>query len=153
MSFHSSRTDEPLADINVTPLVDVLLVLLVVFLVMAPLLSHAIHIDLPKSSASGAEARDHAVAITLEAGGHVDVDGRVTGLAMLEPALRRIAAADPHISVNLRSDRSKSFGEVAQVLDIVGRAGIAHVSIATETTAPGIERNGGPSVAGERVDQ
>jgi len=136
MSFSSAdKGDEPLAEINVTPLVDVLLVLLVIFLVMAPLLTHALHIDLPKVGAAGTEARDHTVNVGLDAQGRIYLDGSETSLAQLEPALRHRAAQDPGITVNLRSDQHNAFGDVAKALGTIGRAGIARVAVVTADAA------------------
>lgn len=132
MSFSSTdRCDEPLAEINVTPLVDVLLVLLVVFLVMAPLLTHALHVDLPKVTAAGTEARDQTVTVSLDARGRIYLDGHETSIGRLEPALRLLAAHDPHTTVNLLSDQHNAFGDVARTLGTIARAGIAHVAVAT----------------------
>ncbi|MBV8628762.1 MAG: biopolymer transporter ExbD [Paraburkholderia sp.] len=132
MSFSSAdRGDEPLAEINVTPLVDVLLVLLVIFLVMAPLLTHALHIDLPKVGAAGAEARDHTVSVSLDARGRIYLEGNETSLVKLGPALRHLAAQDPRITVSLRSDQHNAFGDVAKALGTIGRAGVGRVAVVT----------------------
>ncbi|TKC87315.1 biopolymer transporter ExbD [Trinickia terrae] len=123
--------DEPLAAINITPLVDVMLVMLAIFLVAAPLLTHAIRVDLPKAAASGSEPREHAVTLVLDARGKLFVDGRETSVETLEPVLAHLVSRDSRVSVNLQSDRREPFGEVAKVMAIVGRAGIVHVAIAT----------------------
>ncbi|MFP3563269.1 ExbD/TolR family protein [Paraburkholderia sp. SIMBA_030] len=130
-------TDEPLAEINVTPLVDVMLVLVVILLVMAPMLTHVLHIDLPKVAASAAEARDHAVTVSLDAHGKLAIDGRNVAADQLEPTLRRIAAKSDRTVANLRSDQSQSFGAVANLLAQIGHAGIAHVAVVTANTEAG----------------
>jgi biopolymer transport protein ExbD/biopolymer transport protein TolR len=130
--------DEPLAEINITPLVDVMLVLVVILLVMAPMLTRTLHIDLPKLAAGDVPAvRDHAVTVSLDAHGKLAIDGRNIAPDQLEPTLRRLAAHDDRTIVNLRSDRSQPFGAVASVLAKIGHAGVAHVAVATENVGTG----------------
>jgi biopolymer transport protein ExbD len=130
----TTGTDEPLAEINVTPLVDVMLVLVVILLVMAPLLTRTIRIDLPSVTASASESRAHSVTVSLDANGRVFVDGGEIRLEQLEPLLRRLALQDRRTTVNLRSDKKESFGAVANVLAMIGRAGIEHVAVVTAHT-------------------
>ncbi|CAE6701871.1 ExbD/TolR family protein [Paraburkholderia nemoris] len=129
-------TDQPLAEINITPLVDVMLVLVVILLVMAPMLTRTLHIDLPKVAANAPEARDHAVTVSLDAHGKLTIDGRDIAADQLEPTLRRIAARDDRTVVNLRSDQSQPFGAVANLLAKIGHAGIAHVAVVTANVVP-----------------
>ena len=131
ISRSTDNDDEPLAAINITPLVDVMLVLLAIFLVVAPLMTHAIRVDLPKAAARGVEPHEHAVTLTLDERGKVFIDGHETPFEKLEPVLAGLASQDARLSVNLQSDRREPFGEVAKVMGIVGRAGIVHVAIAT----------------------
>ena len=137
ISRSTEKDDEPLAAINITPLVDVMLVMLAIFLVVAPLMTHAIRVDLPKAAAGGVEPHEHSVALTLDERGKVFVDGHETPVEKLEPVLAGLASRDSHLSVNLQSDRREPFGEVAKLMGIVGRAGIVHVAIATADKADG----------------
>jgi biopolymer transport protein ExbD len=121
----------PLAEINVTPLVDVMLVLFVIFLVMAPLLTHAIRIDLPRVTASSPAPRDHTVTVSVDAHDGIDVDGHATTLESLETLLAQRAARDAGLRVTLRSDQKEPFGNVARVLATIGHSGIRHVAIVT----------------------
>lgn len=133
---NTKPTDEPLAEINITPLVDVMLVLVVILLVMAPMLTRTLHIDLPKVAAGTPEARDHAVTVSLDAHGKLAIDGRDVAADQLEPALRLIAARSDRTVVNLHSDQSQPFGAVANLLARIGHAGIAHVAVATANVEP-----------------
>ncbi|MGB8418095.1 ExbD/TolR family protein [Paraburkholderia sp.] len=128
---NAKDTDEPLAEINITPLVDVMLVLVVILLVMAPMLTKTLNIDLPKIAASAPEARDHAVTVSLDAHGKLAIDGRDIAADQLEPTLRRIAARSDLTVVNLHSDQSQPFGAVANLLAEISHAGIAHIAVAT----------------------
>jgi biopolymer transport protein ExbD/biopolymer transport protein TolR len=89
---NAKDADQPIAEINITPLVDVMLVLVVILLVMAPMSAKTLSIDLPKVAASAPEARDHAVTVSLDAHGKLAIDGRDIASDELEPTLRRIAA-------------------------------------------------------------
>ena len=133
---NAKATHEPLAEINITPLVDVMLVLVVILLVMAPMLSRALHIDLPRVVASAPEARDHVVTVSLDAHGKLSIDGRDVAADQLEPTLRLIAARSDRIVVNLHADQSQPFGAVANLLGRIGHAGIAHVAVATANEGP-----------------
>jgi biopolymer transport protein ExbD len=128
----TTNTDEPLAKINVTPLVDVMLVLVVILLVVAPLLTRTIRIDLPKVTASASESRAHSVTVSLDANGRIFIDGSEIASMQLEPTLRRLALQDVRTTVNLRADQKESFGAVANVLARIGHAGIEHVAVVTE---------------------
>lgn len=132
---NTTNTDEPLAEINVTPLVDVMLVLVVILLVIAPLLTKTIRIDLPTVPASASESHAHSVTVSLDANGRIFVDGSEVALEQLEPTLRRRALQDKRTTVNLCSDKKESFGTVANVLARIGRAGIEHVAVLTSHTS------------------
>jgi biopolymer transport protein ExbD len=135
----TTDTDEPLAEINVTPLVDVMLVLVVILLVIAPLLTKTIRVDLPIVTASASESRTHSVTVSLDANGRIFVDGSEIRLEQLEPVLKRLALQDTRTSVNLRSDKKESFGAVADVLARIGHAGIEHVAVVTAHTSSASE--------------
>ncbi|CAE6760878.1 Biopolymer transport protein ExbD [Paraburkholderia domus] len=133
---NAKAADEPLAEINITPLVDVMLVLVVILLVMAPMLTRTLHIDLPKVAAGAPEPRDHAVTVSLDAHGKLAIDDREIAPDQLEPTLRRIATLSDRTVVNLRSDQSQSFGAVANLLAKISHAGIAHVAVVTANAEP-----------------
>jgi biopolymer transport protein ExbD len=127
-------TDEPLAEINVTPLVDVMLVLVVTFLVMAPVVTRMIPIDLPRVTASPSGSHDHSITVSLDAHGRIFVNSNEIASEQLEPMLRQLVLRDPRTTVNLRSDRKDSFGTVANVLAEIGHAGILRVAVVTADT-------------------
>jgi biopolymer transport protein ExbD/biopolymer transport protein TolR len=125
-------SDAPLAEINVTPFVDVMLVLFVIFLVIAPLITKTLPIDLPKASGSASQTKDHAVEIQLDLSGNMLLDGRpVTGEG-LEQVVHELAAHDPRIAVSLHADRRVPFDRVAHVLSSVSHAGVSRLAIVTE---------------------
>ncbi|MDR2032785.1 MAG: biopolymer transporter ExbD, partial [Azoarcus sp.] len=119
MSFGSfdSGTSRPMVDINTTPLVDVMLVLLIIFLVTAPLMTQTIKVDLPQASAQP-DAEPETVRLTLDASGALfwndeavaaaDADPK-TALATLEARLQPMAAADQRLEVHLSADRDTRY--------------------------------------------
>lgn len=128
---------EPLGEINVTPLVDVVLVLLVIFMVAAPLMTHAIRVDLPKAAAPARDPRASTVTVTVDAHGAIRIDGTPAAPAEVEAVLARRVEHDPQTSVSLHADRNEPFGTVAGVIASIGRARVAHVAIATADGAAG----------------
>jgi biopolymer transport protein TolR len=130
----------PMAEINVTPLVDVMLVLLIIFMVTAPLLTSAIPIDLPDSRASAMEQEPDQIAVSLGADGavYLDDDPVVPGtLADRLAALPRNASGEPPL-VTLRADKTLDYGRVTAVMGELNRAGLNSISLVTNSseTAP-----------------
>ena len=126
----------PMSEINVTPLVDVMLVLLVVFIVTAPLLVQAVKVDLPKTARVPPLAETRAVQITVDAEGAVHVDQRPTVVAELEPVLRAMVEGGT-LDVQVRADERVAYGRVAQVMAAMQRAGVSRLSFVTTAGTPG----------------
>lgn len=133
MITHSrgNDADEPLSEINVTPLVDVMLVLVAILLVIAPLVTNSMHIDIPKVGASVGVHGDRAFAVSLDARGKIALEGHQVTEQNLEPALRSLATRNLKLTVMLYADQSQPFGAVANLLMKIRSAGIAHVTVAT----------------------
>ena len=133
MAFSSNQTDDVISDINITPLVDVMLVLLVAFIVTAPLLTNAIALNLPETAATGEATQQHSVAVSVDAKGQVFLDTNVLSIGQLPAALQTLHQQEPDTAITLRADRSAEYGKVAQVLAEVRNAGITQLSVITET--------------------
>jgi biopolymer transport protein ExbD len=127
----ASESDEVVSDINVTPLVDVMLVLLVVFIVTAPLLTNAVKINLPQTSANAPLEVAKAVTISVDAGGKVYVDRGEVALSELSSELRERRAGHPDLAVHLSADGASNYGVVAKVMSEVDRAGVTKLSVLT----------------------
>jgi biopolymer transport protein TolR len=126
------EADDVVSDINVTPLVDVMLVLLVVFIVTAPLLTNAVKINLPQTAANAPLEIKKAVTISVDAAGKVYVDkAEVVGLPALETELKSLRAGKPDLAVHLSADETSNYGLVAKVMSTVDRAGITKLSVLT----------------------
>ncbi|HSY24804.1 MAG TPA: biopolymer transporter ExbD [Polyangiaceae bacterium] len=126
-----SESDEVVSDINVTPLVDVMLVLLVVFIVTAPLLTNAVKINLPQTSANAPLEVAKAVTISVDAGGKIFVDRGEIALSELSSELRSRRAGHPELAVHLSADGASNYGIVAKVMSEVDRAGVTKLSVLT----------------------
>jgi biopolymer transport protein TolR len=135
-----SRQRRFLAEINVIPLVDVVLVLLVIFMVTAPMLYRGLDINLP-TSASNTIKPEMRVVLTIEKDQRLYLDKEQVGLAQLERKLRLLKEEQRDVSLYLRADRDVPYGVVVQVMDSVKKAGIEKLGMVTDPAGP--ERVGG----------
>ena len=122
----------PMAEINVTPLVDVMLVLLIIFMVTAPLLVAGVPIDLPESRAGALEQQAEPVQVALDASGAITIDDTPVAEAALPTKLAAIAAQPAPAEgrrIYLRADRTLDYGRVARVLGELNRAGLNRVAL------------------------
>ena len=133
MSMHSPNddVDGELSEINVTPLVDVMLVLLVVFIVTAPLLTQAVRVRLPKTEQTEPAPDQHIAVLSVAANGEPLLDDRPVPLAALEMELKALQEKDPEISLQLQADRAAVFDAVAKVMASAQRSGIGKLSFVT----------------------
>ena len=135
MSFASLNDDdgnEALAEINMIPLIDVMLVLLVIFIVTAPLLTHAVKVDLPKASSSTNLTKPDNVQVAIDDAGQVYWNGEVVATAVLEQKLRAAAALVPQPELHLRADRVTPYEKVADVMSASARAGLTRIGFVTD---------------------
>ena len=125
--------EEVMSEINVTPLVDVMLVLLVVFLVTAPLLTNTVRVNLPQTAKTSPTTPEQkkSVSLSIDAAGKVYVDKREILIAQVEPELKTLRAAHPQLAVSLNADKSVNYGLVAKAMTAVDRAGITRLSVLT----------------------
>jgi biopolymer transport protein ExbD len=126
----------PLAEINVTPMVDVMLVLLVIFMVTAPLLTVGVPLDLPKSRASQLTEPKRPVIISLNRDGGVFIGDEPINADELEPRLAALAAEDPNRIVYVRSDKTNTYAQLMDALGLVNQAGFSKVSLIAEAASP-----------------
>jgi biopolymer transport protein TolR len=139
MSFgrlERSQGPQPMSEINVTPLVDVMLVLLVIFIITAPLLVSAVKVDLPKTDAAKAMEAPKIVALSIDKAGQVFVDDRPVTPEELDLALKKSAQANPDTEVQLRADAAVAYGQVVQVMGVAQKAGLNRIGFVADTTAP-----------------
>ncbi|MDQ9171203.1 biopolymer transporter ExbD [Oxalobacteraceae bacterium R-40] len=127
----------PMAEINTTPLVDVMLVLLVIFLITAPLFNQAVPIDLPKVEAGKINETPRSLQVAIDAGGSILVDGATIELAFLPEHLRTVKGAGDAPEIHLRADRATRYERVAEVMASVQSAGMSKIAFVTEKPRSG----------------
>ena len=125
----------PMADINVTPLVDVMLVLLIVFMVTAPLLTAAVPIELPDSRANPIDNGAQAVTISIDADGYVYIDKSRVAVGGLAEALAALPRTGDGPDVTLRADKGLAWARVAAVMGELNHAGLNRISLVTNGSA------------------
>jgi len=131
MALNTRSEQSAMSEINVTPLVDVMLVLLIVFIVTAPLLMQAVKVNLPKTAAVSPMKQARTIQMAINAQGSVFIDQRPIHFDMLETELKKIAAQDADPNVQLHADESVRYGRVAQVMAVLQRAGITKLGFVT----------------------
>jgi biopolymer transport protein ExbD len=126
---------QPMADINVTPLVDVMLVLLVIFIITAPLLASAIKLDLPDAKAAPAAARADAIRLSIDAEGRYYWNDQRIAESDLAPRLAGAAKAQPQPELHLRADKATRYERLAQLMSAAQEAGLTRIGFVTEPPA------------------
>ena len=127
---------QPLAEINVTPMVDVMLVLLIIFMVTAPLMTVGVPLDLPKTSAAEVTQPKQPIVLSLDREGGTFIGNERVDPGELEGRLSRLAADDPSRIVYLRGDRTISYARLMDALGVVNSAGFTKVSLLAEGAQP-----------------
>jgi biopolymer transport protein ExbD len=122
---------EVLSEINVTPLVDVMMVLLVIFIVTAPLLNNAVKVHLPQTNTTSPIEPKRSVNVSIDAQGKIYLDRTPVELHDLEGRLADLHRSDPDISVHLNADQDVNYGLVAKAMSAVDRAGVTKLSVLT----------------------
>jgi biopolymer transport protein TolR len=126
----------PMSDINMTPLIDVMLVLLVIFMITAPLMTSSLKLDLPKTEGARPSDAPLFIAVAINEQGQMFVgDEAVTAEQLLQRA-REAARRDPLTEVQLRADSRVPYGRVAELIGLVQDAGLSRVGFVTEAGAP-----------------
>ncbi|MGE8490924.1 MAG: ExbD/TolR family protein [Paraburkholderia nemoris] len=129
----------PMAEINMTPLIDVMLVLLVIFIITAPLFTHAIRLDLPKVAAAPARQTPQTISLSIDAAGKLYWNGTVITLQQMRAqfmAAGKAAQADQP-EIHLSAERSTRYEVIAQVMGAAQQAGLERIGFVTDPPPPG----------------
>jgi len=126
------RKFRPMADINVTPMVDVMLVLLVIFMVTAPLLTSGVPVDLPKTQAGQIKGDDQPLTISVDKQGKIFLQDTEVQIDELSPRLKAITNAKPDTRIFVKGDSGINYGRVMEVMGQLGAAGFPHVALLTQ---------------------
>jgi biopolymer transport protein ExbD len=134
MAFSTQDDDGGvLSEINITPLVDVMLVLLVAFVITIPVLTNAVHINLPKTAATSPPEEQKAITVTVDEAGRIYFNSEEVARPDLESRLRSLKGQNENVSLHLRADERVPYGPVAKVMAAFEHVGISRVSVLTET--------------------
>jgi biopolymer transport protein ExbD len=131
---------QPMADINVTPLVDVMLVLLVIFIITAPLLARTLKVDLPRADAPPAAVQPETIQLEVDADGQLRWNAEAVTPEQLADRLAEAARESPQPELHLGADRAARYEYVAAVLAAAQKAGMTRIGFVTEPPAQGATR-------------
>ena len=127
---------QPMSDINMTPLVDVMLVLVVIFIITAPLLASSIRLDLPRTEAARPDDAPAFVTVVLDEAGGTFLDDKPVALPRLAEQLAQAAQRNPDMEVQLRADQAVPYGRVVEVMGAAQKAGLNRIGFVAQPPQP-----------------
>lgn len=127
----------PVTEINVAPFVDVMLVLVIIFMVAAPLLNIGVPVDLPKATLKPLNENQDPLVVTVDGEGNIFIQEAAVPEAALVPRLRALSQANPDLRIFVRGDRAIDYGRVMQVMGMLSQAGFSKVALIAEAPLPG----------------
>ena len=127
---------QPMSDINMTPLIDVMLVLLVIFMITAPLMATSLKLDLPKSDAGQPTDTPQFISVALDPQGRLYFGDEVVDVATFNTRVAEAARKNPQTEVQLRADQSVAYGRVAELIGLIQKAGLSRVGFVTDPVQP-----------------
>ncbi len=134
--FERTQDAQPMSEINVTPLVDVMLVLVAILMITAPLLASSIKLDLPRSEAAKAGEAPKFVALVVDKTGQAFLDDRPVAIDALATALAQIAKVSPDTEVQLRADAAVPYGRIVEVMGTAQQAGLNRIGFVADPAQP-----------------
>jgi biopolymer transport protein ExbD len=129
-------TDEVMNEINMTPLVDVMLVLLIVFIITVPVMKHSVNIDLPRATSTPQDAKPETIRLSVDAEGRYYWNEQPISEGDLLPRLQAAAKREPQPELHLRGDKDARYERVAQALAAAQRSGLRRIGFITEPKTP-----------------
>ena len=137
MSFgSSSQDDDIMSEINMTPLVDVMLVLLIIFIITVPVINHAVKLDLPRATSQPNDAKPPHIDLAINSDGEVSWNGALVAKEALKQRMTEAATQQPQPEIHLRADRKTPYENVAQVMSTAQTTGLAKIGFVTEPGSP-----------------
>ncbi len=136
MSFEVSDNDEVMNEINMTPLVDVMLVLLIIFIITIPVVQHAVKVELPRASSRLDKTPPENLQLAVDAQGQFFLGKQAVAADALEDALRTHAAKEPQPQLYIRGDKQVPYAHVAEAMSAAQRAGLAKIGFVTDARKP-----------------
>jgi biopolymer transport protein ExbD len=135
MAFHvSSRAGrhQPNPEINMVPLIDVMLVLVIIFMVTAPLMTHAVKVDLPKATSQRNEVKPQTISLSIDASGTLYWNKEKADWASLSDRLRAESAKDPQPELHIRADENTAYKKVAELMSQASKVGLTKIGFVTD---------------------
>jgi len=129
-------TDEVMNEINMTPLVDIMLVLLIIFIITIPVMKHSVNIELPRASNQPQDAKPQTIRLTVDAEGKYFWNDEAVDEAKLNSLLQAEAQKTPQAPLHIRGDKAVRYERVAQAMAAAQRAGMTQIGFITERTSP-----------------
>ena len=137
MAFEAHEdSDEVMSEINMTPLVDVMLVLLIIFIITMPVIQHTVKVALPRASSSRDQTPPDKLQLSVDAQGQFYLDQQAVGADALQERLRAQAAREPQPQLYIRGDKNVPYERVAQAMTAAQRAGLSRIGFVTEGQRP-----------------
>ncbi len=133
-SMKDSGRQTAMAEINMVPLIDVMLVLLIIFMITAPLLTHSVKVDLPKASSEANLTQPEHIELAIRIDGSIFWNGDQIRLEQLAPQFTETVAAAPETELHIRADKLAHYEHVARVMSIAATAGMARIGFITDPT-------------------
>jgi biopolymer transport protein ExbD len=130
--FSKSQTTQPMAEINMIPLIDVMLVLLVIFIITAPMLTHAVKVELPKASSTPEEQKPEVIRLTIDAAGMVYWNDQKLEKADWQMRMAEAAKAPTQPELRIRADGGSAYRNVAVVMSDAASAGLTKIGFVTD---------------------
>jgi biopolymer transport protein TolR len=126
------RRTRAMSEINVTPMVDVMLVLLIIFMVTAPLMTSGVEVDLPDAASTAIKGDDEPLAVSVNANGSIFVQDTEVTLETLAPRLAAVSERNPDVRIFVRGDKAVDYGRIMQVVGTINAAGYRKVALLTD---------------------
>lgn len=131
-SFNSPAAQAPTAEINMTPLVDVMLVLLIIFIITAPLLTHSVKVELPRAASTPSNEKPQTLQVSIDADNRIFLGTDAVDRESLEERFREAVVRDPNVELHLKADRSTRYESVAETMSAARRAGLTKIGFVTQ---------------------
>ena len=129
-------TDEVMNEINMTPLVDVMLVLLIIFIITVPVMKHSVNIDLPRATSEVQNNKPETIRLSVDAEGRYFLNETAIADGELAPRLKAAAGQNPQPELHIRGDKSVRYERVAQAMAAAQQAGLRKIGFITEPASP-----------------
>lgn len=135
-SFNSPGSQMPTAEINMTPLVDVMLVLLIIFIITAPLMTHSVKVELPRAASVPTPEKPMTLQVAIDAENRVYVGSEAVSREALENRFRAAVDRDANVEMHLKADRATRYEAVAETMSAARRAGLTRIGFVTQPGNP-----------------